>query len=213
MKDVLKTTLVLAIIAIVSGGLLGAVYSFTKVDTSNASTSKLRQVYYAENYVAVDYRVGGESISEPSETQIAGRVIKSYVACNEEGEQKEGLLIFWAEGDKGYGGKVQILICIENDVIKNIVSYSHSETPGLGGNALKDTHFDQYIGKNVEGVVFTVKTKSSITSADKNDPYCITAVTSATYSSNSVNNAVNSAVSYYNRYKDKLLDATITEVE
>lgn len=100
--------------------------------------------------------------------------------------------VFETEG-KGYGGTVKVMTGISAEgSITGIVILSHSETPGLGANAEKESFREQYkqpVG-NLAGGISVVKFQ-----APKEGE--IQAMTGATITSTAVTNAVNSAIEQY----------------
>lgn len=107
--------------------------------------------------------------------------------------------VFETEG-KGYGGTVKVMTGIGTDgSITGVVILSHSETPGLGANAEKESFREQYkqpVANNVGGIK-VVKFQ-----APKDGE--IQAMTGATITSAAVTNAVNSAVEQYqNAYQSE----------
>ncbi len=86
-------------------------------------------------------------------------------------------------GAKGYGGTVSVMVGLDNyGTITGIEILSHSETPGLGANAVKPDFKSRFVGKSGE---LTVNKTS-------NDGQNIQAITAATITSKAVTNAVNS---------------------
>ena len=83
---------------------------------------------------------------------------------------------------KGFGGDMTLMIGYDtNGSLKGIKIISHTETPGVGTNALSDSHLSQYVGRGGELTI----SKSS--SSD------IVAVSGATISSKAINATVNKA--------------------
>lgn len=98
--------------------------------------------------------------------------------------------VFETEG-KGYGGTVKVMTGISTEgEITGVVVLSHSETPGLGANAEKETFRDQYKqpvpADGISVVKFQVPKEGEIQ-----------AMTGATITSTAVTNAVNSAIEMY----------------
>ncbi len=100
--------------------------------------------------------------------------------------------VFETEG-KGYGGTVKVMTGISNGgEITGVVVLSHSETPGLGANAEKESFREQYkqpVG-NLAGGIQVVKFQAPNEGE-------IQAMTGATITSAAVTNAVNSAIEMY----------------
>lgn len=100
--------------------------------------------------------------------------------------------VFETEG-KGYGGTVKVMTGISNEgEITGVVVLSHSETPGLGANAEKESFREQYqqpVG-NLAGGIQVVKFQAPNEGE-------IQAMTGATITSAAITNAVNSAIEMY----------------
>lgn len=97
----------------------------------------------------------------------------------------------------GYGGSVGVMTGIGSDgKVTGVVVLSHSETPGLGANAEKDTFRQQYIDKAVAGEHYAV-----IKSGTAGDGQ-ILAMSGATITSDAVTNAVNMAMDKFNEVKE-----------
>ncbi len=174
-KVVLIPTVALLVICLVATTLLAFTNSITAekialnaVETENASRSLVlpdgasySEVTTAEN--GVTYCIGYDKIG------------------NEIG------YIFTA-GAKGYGGTVSVMVGMDKEgTISGIEILSHSETPGLGANAVKDDFKGRFEGK------------SGILTVDKvsNDGQNIQAITAATITSKAVVSAVNTISETY----------------
>ena len=100
--------------------------------------------------------------------------------------------VFETEG-KGYGGTVKVMTGISTEgEITGVVVLSHSETPGLGANAEKESFREQYkqpVG-DLAGGISVVKFQAPAEGE-------IQAMTGATITSAAVTNAVNSAIELY----------------
>lgn len=190
MKDILKTVLVLSIIALVAGGLLGIINHFTQIDESEALARKIDStgIYTGEDPL-VKLSTQAEGISQ-------GYTNGSLKNVFQGGDQ----YIIHCGGEGGYGGVVELLVNIEDNKIKKIVSYSAEETPGLGTKAFKDDYLSQYYDKDLVSIQSFVLTKKTPESDE------IVAVTGASKSSGAVVNAVNVAVTWYLSYMNNLED-------
>lgn len=107
--------------------------------------------------------------------------------------------VFETEG-KGYGGTVKVMTGINTDGnITGVVILSHSETPGLGANAEKESFREQYKQPvaNLAGGISVVKFQTPKEGE-------IQAMTGATITSTAVTNAVNAAIEQYqNAYQSE----------
>ncbi len=94
----------------------------------------------------------------------------------------------FTSGAKGYGGTVAIMVGIDlTGKITGVEILSHSETPGLGANAVKPEFKDRFVGKSGQ---LTVNKTS-------NDAQNVQAITAATITSKAVVSAVNAVTAAY----------------
>ena len=95
---------------------------------------------------------------------------------------------------KGYGGTVKVMTGISTQGnVTGVIVLSHSETPGLGANAEKESLRDQYKEQpvsNLTGGIQVVKFQAPQEGE-------IQAMTGATITSNAVTSAVNQAIEAY----------------
>ena len=183
MNKIIKNTLILTAITLISGLLLGMVYEITK-DPIAASQEKARQ----EAYKAVLKEADSFADYADFDEKEAAKAVKDISGCTVNGvaeaKDKSGETI-------GYGGDIQISVGIGNDgVVEGVEILSISETAGLGMKATEAKFRDQYVGKTVEA--FTV-TKTGASSDEEID-----ALSGATITSNAVTNAVNAGLAYFN---------------
>ena len=110
-------------------------------------------------------------------------------------EASEGVVVGYVfeTESKGYGGTVKVMTGINTEGnITGVIVLSHSETPGLGANAEKETFRDQYQQPvaNLTGGIQVVKFQAPNEGE-------IQAMTWATITSTAVTNAVNLAIEQY----------------
>lgn len=110
-------------------------------------------------------------------------------------EAPEGVVVGYVfeTESKGYGGTVKVMTGINTEGnITGVIVLSHSETPGLGANAEKETFRDQYQQPvaNLTGGIQVVKFQAPNEGE-------IQAITGATITSTAVTNAVNLAIEQY----------------
>lgn len=168
-KSVLVPTLALLIICLVATTLLAGTNMITKdkiaanaVETENASRSVV--LPSAKTY---------------GEVQTLDNGI-TYCVGTDVSDKTAGYV--FTAGAKGYGGTVSVMVGLDTEgVITGIEILSHSETPGLGANAVKDDFKSRFTGKSGE---LTVNKTS-------NDGQNIQAITAATITSKAVTEAVN----------------------
>ncbi len=168
-KVVLIPTVALLIICLVATTLLAFTNSITAekialnaVETENASRNVVLP--------------GGASYSEVTTAENG----VTYCTGYDKGGNEIGYI--FTAGAKGYGGTVSVMVCLDAEgTILGIEILSHSETPGLGANAVKDDFKSRFAGKNGELTVDKVS----------NDGQNIQAITAATITSKAVVSAVN----------------------
>lgn len=98
---------------------------------------------------------------------------------------------------KGYGGPITIMVGVNTEgKISGIKVLAHTETPGLGANAQKESFTSQYTGKSADTPLSVVKGSA----ANENE---ISALTAATISSRAVTNGVNQALQFFTAFGGK----------
>lgn len=175
--------LALFVITLVSGGILGAVYMYTKEPIEKSANAKT-EAAVKEVLPAFDHL---------KEYKIAAEDLKGKELIFREAYDKNDNLIGTAIEtltDKGFGGEVRLMVGLLPDLTINKISVlAQSETPGLGAK-MGDEFKDQFAGKKVESELKVVK--------DGGD---VDAITAATISSRAFCDAVNRAVRIYKEQK------------
>lgn len=173
-KEIITPAAILTAICIVVAGLLGLTNSLTEdkiaeVQLQKAAESRSVVLPEAESFEEADgYYVG-----------LKGGETVGYV--------------FETSG-QGYGGAVKVMTGIAvDDEIKGIAILDQNETPGLGGNCVKETFQAQFAQK---AITITVVKNQEAKDGE------IEALTGATITSRAVTSAVNSAVDVYNEIKE-----------
>lgn len=194
MKAVVKTVLVLTLIALFAGLALGLVYALTAKSDTLPDKKALDALAHASDYKELN--LNGETTLE------FGTVKCICVPVDENGKAIDDSLIFLTNGNSGFDGSVGMLILIKNGKIENIACYENSETPGVGSNALTDTYLSRYIGLDITSD-FMLKgvgdywSKPKKQSGHEDDATEIEGYTSATRTSTAVVNAVSATHTYY----------------
>ncbi len=174
-KQILIPTVALLIICLVATSLLAGTNSITqeKIALNAVETEKAsRMLVLPEG-------------KEYGEVTTLDSGITYCIGTNENGE--EAGYVFTSQA-KGYGGTVSVMVGIGNDgAITGVEILSHSETPGLGANAVKPDFKNRFIGKSGE---LTVDKNS-------NDGQNVQAITAATITSKAVTSAVNAVTAAY----------------
>ena len=192
MKKIIKDTLALALITLVSGILLGAVYMITKEPIAKQN-EKIKIAAYNSVFVELD------SYEENTDIDNLSKVLKekgfSGVELNEvvyafDKDGKELGMIITVTDKEGYGGNIKMTVGIDMEgTITGLEILEISETAGLGMKAADKSFREQYVGINADEVVYT---KSGKTEANEID-----AISSATITTKAVTDGVNGAITVY----------------
>ena len=194
MNKIIKNTLILTAITVVSGCLLGLVYEVTKAPIAAAQEAAKQEAYRtvlaeAENFEADTAFDAASASGIIAEAGISGTDIDEIVIAKNASGDIIGYVIT-ATSHEGYGGDIKVSVGLLSDgTVKGIELLAISETAGLGMKAAEDDFKNMFKDKLVD--LFAV-TKSGA-SADNE----IDALSGATITSNAVTNAVNSALVYY----------------
>ena len=190
MNKILKNTLILTAITVVSGLLLGFVYELTKGPIA-VQEELAKAEAYAEVFPEADsFReledLEGAAVYLASSAYSAVEINEVAEACDASGNVLGH--VFNVTTPEGYGGDIQLTVGIQNDkTILGVSFLSISETAGLGMNAKNQSFLDQFLGKS--GEIGVAKNNPSDTE--------IQALTGATITSSAMATAVNTALSLY----------------
>ena len=178
MNKIIKNTLILAAITVVSGLVLGAAYEVTK-DPIAQTQAKQKQEACQAVYPEAD------SFEAMEVDQKAAKEAIKKMGTN---GSEAGYVITVTDKD-GYGGDIQITVGIMADGTVNGISFlSISETAGLGMRAKEPNFYNQFAGQQAE---------KFYVSKDGGDGQPIDALSGATITSRAVTGAVNTALGYY----------------
>ena len=193
-NTIVKDTLILTVITLVSGLLLGLVYQVTKDPIAHQQELKKQEAYKAvfEDADSFETLIEAEDpdlsayLNENGFTsQTVNEVMKAVDASGE----TLGYAINMTTPE-GYGGNITFSMGVRNDgTLNGIEILVIQETAGLGMNATKDEFKGQFKDKNVEEFV-VVKTGSQ--SDDQID-----AISGATITSKAVTGGVNAGLTAY----------------
>lgn len=192
MKKILKDTLILAIITIVSGLLLGLVYMITKEPIA-IQNEKTKLAAYNSVFAELD---SYEEIEELEEAQKAVKdagysavILNEVVRAFDKDKKELGLIITVTDKD-GYGGDIKMTVGIDvTGTITGLEILEINETAGLGMKA-KDASFrKQYIGINADKVEYTKNGKTKDNEID--------AISSATVTTTAVTDGVNGSITAF----------------
>ena len=184
-KDTLLNMFIaLFVICVVSGGVLGIVYSATKGPITKAENAKKTEAI--ENVLP--------EFNELKETKVKSAMedidIPFYLAYDADNNFIGAAVETFT--NKGFSGNVSLMVGILADgTVNNISVLQHAETPGLGSKMTEPSFKDQFNNKNADSFNFKVK-------KDGGD---VDAITAATISSRAFCDAVNRALSTFENNK------------
>ena len=177
MKKIIKDTLVLFAITLIAGFLLGGVYKITKAPIDAQAKAKTEKAYKA-----VFYKYFDKVTDAPG---AADTVVTAYGE-----ENKLSGYVMTITNSEAYGGSIQMSVGILADgTVAGVEILSISETPGLGMNAQSDSFLDQFTAVLTDAFEYT---KTGRQASDEID-----AISSATYTTNSMTHGVNAAIAAY----------------
>ena len=193
MNKIIKNTLILAAITVVSGLVLGAAYEVTKdpiAQTQAKQKQEACQAVYpeADSFEAmdVDQKAAKEAIKKMGTNATVDEVYSAVMDGSE-----AGYVITVTDKD-GYGGDIQITVGIMADGTVNGISFlSISETAGLGMRAKEPNFYNQFAGQQAE---------KFYVSKDGGDGQPIDALSGATITTNAMTNGVNAGLAAF-RYE------------
>lgn len=203
MKNIVKDTLILFAITLVAGLGLGFVYNVTS-DARAKQEEKTKVEAYESvmpgldsfEDVDIDIAEANKYISDKissteSENGISpikayNATIDSVVKANDKDGNKLGYIVTITDSE-AYSGSIQMAVGIMSDgTVKGISFLSINETPGLGMKADEDSFKGQFNNKKVD----FFKYNKAGASADNE----ISAISSATITTNAVTHGVNGAI-------------------
>ena len=193
MNKIVKNTLILTAITVVSGLLLGIVYNVTKEPIAQAQENTKQEAYMAvltdaSSFETVDFDAES-ALSLLSENGYTSDTITEVAEGKDDSGETIGYVIS-VQSSEAYDGTLDLSVGIGSDgTVKGVEMLSISETAGLGMKADEAEFKDQYKDKNVESF--------SVTKTGEDGDNMIDAISGATITSNAVTNAVNSALVYY----------------
>lgn len=145
---ILRSILVLSVIAIVAGALLGYVNHVTQIDENEVINAELKELVTADSFTECS-----DKIIETSQGEVERVFTPDGV---------NGTYVYLASG-KGYGGDVKLFVVVKDNVVDSISVYEAEETAGLGDTLLKKgEYFKQFVGTDLTDVtVFTANKNAS----------------------------------------------------
>lgn len=194
MNNIVKNTLILTSITVISGLLLGIVYDITKEPIAeaqeNTKQEALRSVLAdASSFETVEDFDASEALSLLKENGYTSDEI-TEIAEGIDGSGETIGYVINVMSHEAYDGDLEVSVGIAADgTVTGIEMLSISETAGLGMKADEADFKDQFKDKKVEKFSYT---KSGESGDDKID-----AISGATITTNAVTNAVDSALIYF----------------
>lgn len=187
-KDILKCTLVLLAIALVSGILLGVLNWATYVDPNGAIMDK----------VSAFYGVDSSKVTKDDALSNYENINACFVALNEEGERVG--YCYYSVGTGAKDGTMELLVYIDADgVIRDVQAYEQGETAGYF-NRVEKANKQKYVGIDVDEIDALVlvkgKDESELALGEVN------AVSQSTYTSTGYHNGISAAVNAYKQAKN-----------
>lgn len=190
MNKIVKNTLILAAITLVSGLLLGFVHELTAAPIAEQEAMAKARAYAevfpeAESFSSLDGSDMEAAAAYMAEAGFSEKINEVAEACDASGNVIGH--VFNLTTPEGYGGDIQLTVGVRSDkTLEGISFLSISETAGLGMNANTDEWKAQFAGIQADEVIYTKSGKSA--------PNEIDAVSSATITTKAVTGAVNAAL-------------------
>ena len=190
-NKIVKDTLALTVITLISGLLLGVVNDITAGPIASQQAKEKEEAYKAVFAEAASFEVvtSGEDADLESyldENGYKAQSIDEVMLAKDDAGNELGYA-FSVTTSEGYGGDIQFAMGIQDDGTLNGISIlSISETAGLGMRATTDDFKNQFKDKNVEKFTYT---KTGATSDDEID-----ALSGATITTNAMTNGVNAGL-------------------
>jgi len=179
MRDIIKTTIPLFVICIVTGLCLSYVNSITKAPIA-------RRIMEASELKKAEVLKEAQSFTELKiPEKISGKNNIITAAFKGVNSGKTAGFVFNVS-PKGYGGPIDVTVGIGVDgSVTGVKLGENKETPGLGTKAAESPFITQYGGKNIKAIFELVK---KLPTGNQ-----IQAISGATISSRAVNGAVQAA--------------------
>lgn len=181
----LKLGGILFLLTAICVGILGAVNSVTRPfiernELASEEKAMKQLIVEAESFITV-------LVEE--EKKIEETVIKKVVAAKKDSKTVGYVL---RVEPNGYGGIIKMLVGVDTEgKVKGISILEHSETPGFGANANRETFKGQFKERHTP-----LKLSKSSPKEDE-----IEAITGATITSTAVTDAVNTAAEYVKEHQ------------
>ena len=183
MKDILKTGLILFLVAAIAALGLGLTNEVTKDPIAEQRRIANEQAKKEVLPEAASFTDASEADVEKIAAEFAP-VVAVYTGLDANGEV---IGYVFKSTPTGFGGNVEVVTGISVDgQVTGLRVGSHNETPGLGAKAKDAAFYEQYAGKSAEEAIGVSKT-----AATDND---IQAITGATISSAAITSGANASI-------------------
>ena len=196
-NKIVKDTLALTVITLISGLLLGVVNDITAGPIASQQAKEKEEAYKAvfadaASFEAILSEEDAELESYLDENGFKAQNIDEIMAAKDDAGNELGYA-FTVTTSEGYGGDIRFAMGVQEDGTLNGISIlSISETAGLGMRANTEDFKNQFKDKNVEKFTYT---KTGAASDDEID-----ALSGATITTNAMTNGVNAGLAAF-RYE------------
>ena len=193
MKNIIRDTIKITLITLISGILLGFVFQVTKDPIAKAQEDAKQRAYKQVFVQAASFEEDSsfdkkEAAAFLNEQKMSDSQIDLLVKALDKDKKVIGYVVN-VTNHKAYGGDISYTIGVKADgTLNDYEILSISETAGLGMKAKEDKFKSQF--HNVKADHFTV-TKQKAGSESE-----IEAISGATITSKAVTNGVNAGISY-----------------
>ena len=202
-SNILKNAMVLCAITLISGLLLGLVYQITLDPIEKQKAEASLKAYQKVFAAAVDFKETEELKAFAADSAglfAAGgkdwekiSVTEAKQALDASGNQIGYVLTVLTK--EGYGVNISVSIGVDGEgKVMGVQILTHSESPGLGANAVNSSFLNQYAGKGGQEI-------SVVKNGQPGDAE-IQAITGATITSKAVTRAVNAGVYFADAAKE-----------
>ena len=196
-NKIVKDTLALTVITLISGLLLGVVNDITAGPIASQQAKEKEEAYKAvfadaASFEAIISEEDADLESYLDENGFKAQNIDEVMAAKDDAGNELGYA-FTVTTSEGYGGDIRFAMGVQEDGTLNGISIlSISETAGLGMRANTEDFKNQFKDKNVEKFTYT---KTGAASDDEID-----ALSGATITTNAMTNGVNAGLAAF-RYE------------
>ncbi len=189
MKEIIKNTVILTVITLISGVLLGFVHQVTESPIQEQQRLREEKACEAVFEEAESFDTSYEMPDDGVVSDFPADVIDKVIPALDQDGKVLGHVLTVTSGE-GYGGDIQFMMGVSNDgELTGLEILSISETAGLGMKAREPEFLDQFAGKKAESLTYT----KSGAAADNE----IDAISGATITTKAMTNGVNAGLAYF----------------